>query len=418
MGLRGAFRLVVCFDQRVSVQPETTRSLSVKPQVQSLLISADWDYLEYSTKDIKLAQNKNAWQSVDLPHTWNAFDPTDSKPGYRRSAGWYRKSVDIAADDKGLRYILSFEAAQLVADVYVNDKRAGGHIGGYLGFDVDITDFLNKGEQNTVFVRVDNTVNPDLIPSQKADFVIFGGLTRDVSLKVREAVHVERIFVETPAVSAEKAKTKVSAVLVNHQQAQTLNLSITIRDSADKVVLTSDQNVEIEQGSNRVNFDMPVLATPDLWHVDTPNLYTAEAKLTDASGTVIASHSERFGYRWFEFKEHGAFYLNGERLLLRGTHLHEGAAGVGSALTNEQHWADMRQIKDIGANFLRLGHYSHDPSVYDAANELGILLWDEVPWNRGGVGGSVWRENTKNHLRELIAQNRNHPSVIIWSLCI
>jgi len=414
--LTGALMLVACLQQTDSVEPETTQNLSVKPHVQTLLISTDWDYLEYNTEDINLAQNKNNWQPVDLPHTWNDFDPVDSKPGYRRSASWYRKFVDIAVDDEGLRYILSFEGAQLVADVYVNNQRAGGHIGGYLGFDVDITDYLNKGEQNAVFVRVDNTVNPDLIPSQKADFVIFGGLTRDVSLKVREAVHVERIFVETPGVSAEKAKTTVSAVLVNHQQAQTLNLNVSIFDSADNVVLTSDQSVEIEQGSNRVNIDMPDLATPDLWHVDTPNLYTAKATLTDASGTEIALHSERFGYRWFKFKKHGAFYLNGERLLLRGTHLHEGGAGVGNALSNEQHWADMRQIKDMGANFLRLGHYSHDPSVYDAANELGILLWDEVPWNRGGVGGPVWRENTKNHLREMIAQNRNHPSVIIWSL--
>tara|TARA_B100000809_G_scaffold19840_3_gene17494 strand:- start:19433 stop:22666 length:3234 start_codon:yes stop_codon:yes gene_type:complete len=414
--LSTAFLLVGCFEQTASVNPETTRALSVKPDVQNLLISADWEYLEYSSKDIKLAQSKSEWQSIDLPHTWNAFDPTDSKPGYRRAASWYQKSFDIATDDKGLRYILSFEAAQLVADVYVNDQRAGGHIGGYLGFDVDITDYLNKGAKNTVFVRVDNTVDLDLIPSQKADFVIYGGLTRDVSLKVREAVHVERIFIETPVVSAENAETKASVLLVNHQGAQTMNLSVTIRDNADNVVLTSNKNIEVAPGSNSLNFDLPVLKNPSLWHVDSPNLYTAEATLTDATGLDIASHSERFGYRWFEFKAHGAFYLNGERLLLRGTHLHEGEAGVGSALTNEQHWVDMRQIKDVGANFLRLGHYSHDPSVYDAANELGILLWDEVPWNRGGVGGTVWRENTKNHLREMIAQNRNHPSVIIWSL--
>jgi len=411
-----ALLLASCFDKTAVIGSETTQSLSIAPQVQTLLISSDWDYLEHSTKDVKSAQTNNTWQSVDLPHTWNAIDPTDSTPGYRRSASWYKKSFDITADNKGFRYILAFEGAQLVADVYVNNKRAGGHIGGYLGFDVDITDYLNKGQKNTVFVRVDNSVNLDIIPSQKADFVIFGGLTRDVSLKVREAVHVERVFIETPKVSAEQAQTQVSAVLVNHQQAQTLNLTINIRDGADKTVLTSEKTIEVEQGSSRVNFELPVLKKPSLWHVDSPNLYTAEAKITNASGTEIASHSERFGFRWFEFKAHGAFYLNGERLLLRGTHLHEEGAGLGSALTNEQHWADLRQIKDIGANFLRIGHYSHDPSVYDAANELGIILWDEVPWNRGGVGGDVWRENTKNHLKEMITQNRNHPSVIIWSL--
>ena len=390
--------------------------LAVEARVHTLPISRGWGYLEDSTRDIQRAEAREQWQAIDLPHTWNAFDATDEYPGYRRAGSWYRKALEIANDDESLRYILYFEGANMTSDVYVNGVRAGGHVGGYLGFDVDITDYLEKGDTNTLLVRVDNSVNRELIPSQKADFVIFGGLSRDVFLKVRQGVFVDRIFINTPAVTAEEAATSVIVTVKNHMEPETLTLDIAIRDEGGKTVLTSQREIRTTIGESEIAFDMPTLENPALWHVDNPVLYSAEARLSDASGTVIDTHGERFGYRWFEFRPHGAFYLNGERLLLRGTHLHEEFAGVGNALSNEQHRVDMRQIKEVGANFVRLGHYSHDPSVYEAADELGLLLWDEVPWNRGGVGGDTWKQNTLRHLEEMIRQNRNHPSVIIWSL--
>ena len=391
-------------------------ALTVKAEVQTLSISRGWDYWEHSTRDAQRAVSQDQWQRIDLPHTWNAFDATDEYPGYRRAGGWYRKALEISEDSEGLRHILHFEGANMTSDVYVNGVRAGGHVGGYLGFDVDITDYLAKGGLNTVLVRVDNSVNLDLIPSQKADFVIFGGLSRDVFLKVRRPVFVDRVFIDTPAVSAGQAATNVGVSVKNYREAGPLTLDVAIRDAGGKTVLTARRNIQSAIGESGITIEMPVLETPALWHVDEPVLYTAEAKLIDAAGTVLDTHTERFGYRWFEFRPHGAFYLNGERLLLRGTHLHEDFAGVGNALSNEQHRADMRQIKGVGANFVRLGHYSHDPSVYQAADELGLLLWDEVPWNRGGVGGDNWRQNTLRHLQEMIRQNRNHPSIIIWSL--
>jgi len=390
--------------------------LTVKAEVHTLPISMDWDYWEHSTRDVERAEAQDRWQAIDLPHTWNAFDATDESPGYRRAGSWYRKALEIPNDDKGLRYILYFEGANMTSDVYVNGVRAGGHVGGYLGFDVDITNHLAKGGVNTLLVRVDNSVNPDLIPSQKADFAIFGGLSRDLFLKVRRPVFVDRVFINIPAVSAAEAATNVSVTVKSYRETGSLTLDVAIRDPSGKTVLSARQDVQTTPGESEVTVEMPTLETPVLWHVENPVLYSAEAKLIDASGTVIDTRGERFGYRWFEFRPHGAFYLNGERLLLRGTHLHEGFAGVGNALSNEQHRADMRQIKEVGANFVRLGHYSHDPSVYQAADELGLLLWDEVPWNRGGVGGDTWKQNTLRHLEEMIRQNRNHPSIIIWSL--
>ncbi|RME96765.1 MAG: glycoside hydrolase family 2 protein, partial [Bacteroidetes bacterium] len=131
---------------------------------------------------------------------------------------------------------------------------------------------------------------------------------------------------------------------------------------------------------------------------------------------VLDEHTEVFGYRWFEFGPEGDFLLNGERLLLRGTHRHEEHAGYGAAMPNERHWQDMAMIKEMGANFVRLGHYPQDPEVYRACNELGLIVWDELPWCRGGMGGATWQANTERLLREQIAQNYNHPSILFWSL--
>jgi beta-galactosidase len=154
---------------------------------------------------------------------------------------------------------------------------------------------------------------------------------------------------------------------------------------------------------------------PQLWDTKTPNLYTVKLHLI-LDKKIIDTIVEKVGFRWFEFKDNGPFYLNGKRLLLRGTHRHEEQAGVGPAMSNEQHRKDMESIKEMGANFVRLAHYPQDPEIYKACDELGILVWDELPWCRGGVGNETWKISTKNQLKEMILQNYNHPSIIIWSL--
>ncbi len=134
-----------------------------------------------------------------------------------------------------------------------------------------------------------------------------------------------------------------------------------------------------------------------MWDTENPKLYTVAVELIE-NKQITDKIADRVGFRWFEFKDHGPFYLNGKRLLLRGTHRHEEHAGVGAAMSNKQHRADMESIKEMGANFVRLAHYPQDPEIYKACDELGLLVWDEIPWCRGGVGNDVWKTNTKNQL--------------------
>lgn len=381
-----------------------------------VLLNEGWDYYENPAVEPSGLEGVAA-QSVNLPHSWNALDATDAEPGYRRDASWYRKQLKIAPETDPKRYLLYFEGANMRADVYVNGQRAGGHVGGYLGFEVDITDYLDFDGSEEILVRVDNGVDRDLIPSQKADYVMFGGLTRDVFLRVRPALHVASVQVDTPGVSADSAEVRGKVFIRNRAGAERDHVvQFEIMDERGKSVSRARLDIAAGDGESVHTIPLMPVENPNLWSTDNPHLYTLKVALLTAEGAEVHAMETTFGLRWFEFADDGAFLLNGKRLLLRGTHRHEEHAGYGSAMPNELHVRDMEMIKEMGANFVRLGHYPQDPSVYRAADRLGLILWDELPWNRGGMGGDEWKANAEAMLREMIRQNRNHPSVFFWSL--
>jgi beta-galactosidase len=364
-------------------------------------ISKNWQYLENAALDPQVALSKTDWEAVDLPHTWNAFDTTDVVTGYRRDGSWYRKTLEMTPQE-GKRYFLHFEAAQMKADIYVNGDKAGDHTGGYVSFDIEVTDQIKSG-QNEILVRVDNSVDKNLVPSQKADFFQYGGLTRDVWVETRPENILKQVRVQTPEVSQGSATVRLSTFT---------DAEPDFSPAGFYTKIVAPDGMEIASGEG-LEF---TIEDPALWSPEDPNLYSFQTDMVDADGTVIDSYEDRFGLRFFEFEPNSYFKLNGERLLLRGTHLHEGHAGYGAAMTDEQRMEDMRMIKEMGANFVRLGHYPQDPVVYDMADELGLIVWDEVPWNRGGVGGAEWRKNTQYLTRRMIEQNYNRPSIFFWSL--
>ncbi|WP_043319622.1 glycoside hydrolase family 2 TIM barrel-domain containing protein [Microbulbifer sp. HZ11] len=380
------------------------------------LFNSDWEYLQ----DERLSPpplNAAGAMDVTLPHTWNATDTVDAQPGYRRGAGWYSKRFRIADNlPNGTRHKLYFEGANQKARVYLNGRMIGEHIGGYLGFTVELTEHLQPDADNLVQVRVSNEYDRNLIPSQKADFFIHGGLTRDVWLQQLPAEHIQSVAITTPNVSHESAQTKVRITLEKSSAASTndkaARLQLTLLDPAGKPVSSSETEIDGEQAEA----ELPLLQRPQLWSSGSPALYTLVTELQNANGKTLHQHRERFGYRWFEMRPNQGFFVNGERVLIRGTHRHEEHAGIGAAMSNDQHRADMQQIKQMGANFVRLAHYPQDPEIYRAADELGLILWDELPWCRGGMGGEMWKENTERLLRQQIEQNFNHPSIAFWSL--
>ena len=372
-------------------------------------INENWAYLENDSEELPNTENKK-WKSISLPHSWNSIDATDLDPGYRRNASWYAKSLAIDEVIPNQNYFLYFEGANINSRVFVNGEFAGSHIGGYIGFEIDITEFIQKGF-NEILVRVDNGYDPEVIPSQKSDFFIFGGITRDVWFITKPKIHIANIQITTPIVSNEKATLNIETTLKNIESSTNLSLKANLLNPKGDEIAT--QSVSVSEASTNILFDE--IINPELWDTTNPNLYTVSVSLVE-NNKVKDQVEDKVGFRWFEFVKNGPFYLNGKRLLLRGTHRHEERAGVGAAMSNKQHRADMELIKEMGANFVRLAHYPQDPEIYKACDELGILVWDELPWCRGGVGNETWKTNTKNMLNEIITQNYNHPSIIIWSL--
>ena len=379
-------------------------------------INHDWLYLEDCNFDIDDLNNQTNWKQINLPHTWNQWDATDFVPGYRRDKGWYKKQLSVSSSPESC-HILYFEGVNIVAEVFVNKQLAGTHSGGYVGFEVDITEYLTKGGINELIVSVDNGYNPNIIPSQKSDFFIYGGITRDVWLKTVPDTYIQRATITTPNVNSESASTQVKAYLANpgNNSNEGLIRVEVYGENNTQAILTQEKIIRLDQNQFEAVLDLPMIQNPKLWSPDHPFLYTMNIVL-EVNGHKTDELEERYGYRWYKFEKNGPFYLNGKKIKIRGTHRHEEHAGKGAAMTNEEHRRDMEMIKDMGANFVRLGHYPQDPEVYKVCDELGIIVWDELPWCRGGKGQTLWESNTKRLLREQIIQNYNHPSIFFWSL--
>jgi beta-galactosidase len=411
------FRVVLAIFMLHGIATVFSQTLRDEARRQVINLNDRWSYLEDPQSDVqKLDRTQEQWKGVTLPHTWNTFDAVDQIPGYRRSASWYKRDLVVPATKNEFRYVLEFEGVNLKSDVYVNGVHAGGHVGGYIGFTVDITQFLKRGETNTILVRADNSYDPNLIPSQKSDFCIYGGITRNVWLKALPTRFVERVLIKTPKVEKGSAETTVTVMLSNATSGEVAGeLEVVLSDRFGKEVARKSSRVRLTEGTTSYTMAMQRVKNPLLWSPSDPALYTASISLK-VSGNVVDAVNERYGYRWFEFKDHGPFFLNGERLLLRGTHRHEDYAGLGSALPDSLQRKEMVMIKEMGANFVRLAHYPQAPAVYRACDELGILVWDELPWCRGGMGGDVWKARTEQLLKEQIVQLFNHPSIFIHSL--
>ncbi len=326
------------------------------------------------------------WQDVTLPHCYNAEDGVDPDVNYYQGAAWYRTTIEVANPYAGGHTLLEFEGAGQKTQVYVDGRLMGSHVGGYDRWTVDISEVGNG--RHPIAVRCDNSRDVEMIPSDMSDFCLYGGLYRPVHLVYLPERYISdvRIDVEGDKVSVKTSPSNLGEVSCS--------------------IVSPDGKTVYEGGIGQ-----PIrIRKPVLWDVDSPSLYTL--RITFGQQVI----ERRFGFRIYEFREHGPFFLNGRRLLLKGTHRHEDHAGVGAAMTDEQIRQEMQQIKDMGANFIRLGHYQQRDLVLDLCDSLGILVWEEIPWCRGGVGGEEYQQQAHRMLENMITQHSHHPSIILWGL--
>lgn len=362
------------------------------------------------------------WTNVTLPHCFNAEDCVDPDMNYYQGPGWYKKLLDIENPYKNGRILLQFEGAGQKTDVYIYTEKVGNHVGGYDEWTVDITDAVGRfvqsenagifGGKIPLSIRCDNSRDTEMIPSDLSDFNIYGGIYRYLNLVYTPATAFSGIQTEASVDEKRKEGTlNVKAFVINHSQTKDASLSIQVFDPTGKEI-AEEKHIINELEINDV-LSLKV-AKPKLWSPKMPLLYSVKLTLTSSGGTMVCE--EKFGFRHFEFKNKGPFFLNGERLLLRGTHRHEDHAGVAAAMTEEQIVKEMEMMKEMGVNFIRLGHYQQSRIVLEECDRLGILVWEEIPWCRGGLGGEVYKKQARRMLTNMITQHRNHPSIILWGL--
>ena len=341
---------------------------------------------------------------VSIPHSWNNIDGQDGGNDYFRGTCHYVKNIVKADLPKAERYYLEINGANSTSNVYLNGEHLRKHDGGYSTYRIDITDYLK--DENLLVIAVDNSANEEVYP-QMADFTFYGGLYRNVNIVCVNKTHFDLDFfgglgvTVTPEIKGENADVAVKTYPVNMEDGQEVKL--TVYDKEGKEVVSG-------VGAETVLEIKDVI----LWHGrKNPYLYTLKAQIINGDD-VIDEVSVRFGCRSFKIDPENGFILNGEEYPLRGVSRHQDRWGLGNALLPEHHKEDMDLICEVGATTIRLAHYQHDQYFYDLCDERGLVVWAEIPYISKHMSGG--RENTISQMKELIVQNYNHPSIIVWGL--
>ncbi len=366
-----------------------------------LNLNENWLFVK-NCSDISVREG----EKINLPHTWNATDGQDGGNDYFRGTCLYVKTLNKADLPKADRYYLEICGANSSADVYVGNEKLCHHDGGYSTFRVDITDKIS--EEAEIAITVDNAPNETVYP-QMADFTFYGGLYRNVNLICVNESHFDLEYYGapgiaiTPIVEGDAATVSVEVYVKNLKDCQ--KLVYTVYDSEEKElqrVETTDLKAEFK------------IENVHLWNgVKDPYLYCCEVEITE-NGEVLDNVCSRFGCRSFKIDPENGFILNGKEYPLRGVSRHQDWLGIGNALLPEHHKADIELICEMGANTIRLAHYQHDQYFYDLCDEKGLVIWAEIPYISKHM--PTGRENTVSQMTELIAQNYNHPSIVVWGL--
>ncbi|MBQ6450591.1 MAG: hypothetical protein IJJ29_01555 [Solobacterium sp.] len=343
------------------------------------------------------------WETVHLPHTWNAEDGQDGGDDYWRGTAVYCKQLSNNILNPGERVFLEINGAANTAEVFVNGTRLSHHDGGYSTFRTDLTDELK--DENLICITVDNSPNDRIYP-QKADFTFYGGLYRNVNLIVVPEKHFELEKDGTPGM-------KITPCVSEDRKSAAVTVE-TWQNGGDCVRVTIGDKTCTADVVNGYACTEVILENVHLWDgAADPYLYTVKAELL-CGGEACDEISLRFGCRTIEFDPVQGFRLNGRNYPLRGVSRHQDRIGIGNALTMKEHREDMEMIREIGANTIRLAHYQHAQEFYDLCDEYGMVIWAEIPYITEHMPGG--RQNTLDQMRELITQCYHHPSIVCWGL--
>lgn len=362
-------------------------------------------------------------RQVIIPHTWNDIDVLDDEPGYYRGLGIYTRKLKLDESARNKEIFLVFNGAAQEAEILINGKSAARHIGSYTRFTVAITKFLNF-KDDVIEVKINNRFNED-IPPLTADFTFFGGLYRNVNLLITEPIHFSQsdhgssgVFVTTPQVSAALATVKVKSFIDNASSVtKKVQVYSKLINAEGKEIASQISAESLLSGGNKVIVqDFRAIKQPELWSPEKPYLYRLITRIIDAkTKAVLDQVSNPVGFRWFNFDADKGFFLNDKPLKIIGTSRHQDYEGLGNAVPDALQIKDVELLKQMGGNFLRVSHYPQDPLILETCDRLGILASVEIPVVNTITESEAFTANCLNMQTEMIKQNFNHPSVVIWA---
>lgn len=413
------------------------------PLRQNVNLNENWRFhrqvspgsaIEWPFRDAwKPVYDDSQWSKVFLPHSWDQVAHNPWVTGnHWRGIGWYRREFEVPASLAGRRVFLEFEGALQVAKVWVNGREAGGHVGGYTGFVLEVTNYIKPGSPNLLAAQVDNTNSPDIPPANETNIAIYGGLYRDVWLHITSPVFIPDggISITTPEVSRERAAVSTVTEVRNASSMPAEVKVITEVMGRDGKVVANAEEKKRVPGKTSVRFEQAglIVSQPDLWHPDHPNLYTLRTRVfrDEAPCDEVAT---RFGFRVMGYLPGKGYTINGEFINLHGVNRRQDYGYLVDALPDAISRRDMEIIKEMGANFVRTSHYVQDKSILEAADELGLLVWEEIPnikiydYTPGPMTETGDSRYTRKYLdncliamEEMIRRDRNHPSIVIWGI--
>lgn len=382
---------------------------SLQAQREMKTINDNWEF----RKSID-----ESWESVNLPHTFN-IDAYQQR-NYYQGKGFYRRTLVLPEIVAERRYYMKIDAASKAANIRVNGKEVGSHVGGYTACIVDITEYIRK--ENLIEITVDNG-RKDITPIS-ADFTFWGGIYRDVWLISTPKQHFnmsnmgsDGIFISTPVVNEKRGVLKVKCEVTNDShESSILEVRSAIYSPQGKLLQTIKQKQKLKSGETYIFENTSgAIESPDLWSPETPSLYLVKTTLVDPkSGKLLDEKNHKVGFRWFTFDGSKGFFLNGKSYKLRGLNRHQDQAPAGIALDDEAHRRDIFLMKELGCNFIRISHFPQDDAILEMCDELGLLAWEEIPIINIVPNTPGYDDNCEYNLREMIRQHYNHSSVITW----
>ncbi|MCK5469573.1 MAG: DUF4982 domain-containing protein [Cyclobacteriaceae bacterium] len=378
----------------------------------------DWFFtLNDSTNLFEESHKESDWSKIRVPHDWSIeAEPSMDNPSGKRGGyviggiGWYKKTFEVPVEQRQKNIVLLFEGVYKDADIWVNNHHVSFHKHGYLSFNLDITDYIQFDNTNTILIKINNS---DL-PHDR--WYSGSGIYRHVWINYLSDVHIPiwGTYITTSEITIEKAVVDLKTTITNKSQVSEVKIETSIANHNGEIVCS--QLIKNQKLNDTTNISQSlIIDNPRLWTLDDPYMYKSIQKIY-IKNTLIDEFEMPFGIRSIEYSVDKGFILNGDSIFLKGVNIHHDAGSEGSAVSDHTWYTRLLMLKEMGVNTIRLSHNPHSPHLLNMCDTMGILLISEAFDKWGEKRAFGFRKHWKKYTKDFIDRDRNHPSVIMWSL--